>query len=149
MNYRKKNLDQWLAEQKEVAEKRQADFRNFLAQKRPSQKRLSEKTIEDYLRDFEHWMQIHLDGTLNTYIQKSLPDDSPILPDEEKLIDRHPYLMTPEEFLRAYQNLKNKIDQDDEQIKSNRKAKGGDGTVGHANCKHAPEHYKKFMESLL
>ena len=149
MNYKKKNLDQWLAEQKEAAKKRQADFRNFLAQKRPSQKRLSEKTIEDYLKDFEHWMQIHLDGTLNTYIQSSLPDDSPILPDEEKLIDKHPYLMTPEEFLRAYPDLKNKIDQDDKQMRNNREEKGGDGKVGHANCKHAPEHYKKFMESLL
>ena len=153
MAYRKKNLDQWLAEQpdqwlaeqKDAAKKRQAGFRNFLAQEG-----LSEITIKEYLKDFEHWMHIHLDGTLNTYIQTSLPDDSPMLPDEERLIDRHPYLMTPEEFLRAYQkNLKNKINQDDEQIKSNRKKEGGAGTVGHANCKHAPEYYKKFMKSLL
>lgn len=151
MNYKKKNLDQWLAEQpeqwlaeqKEAAKKRQADFRNFLAQEG-----LAEITIEGYLRDFEHWMHIHLDGTLNTYIQSSLPDDSPILPDEKKLIDKHPYLMTPEEFLRAYRDLKNKIDQDDEQMRNNREGKGGAGTVGHANCKHAPEYYKKFMESL-
>ena len=151
MNYKKKNLDlwlaeqpdQWLAEQKEAAKKRQAGFRNFLAQEG-----LSEITIKEYLKDFEHWMHIHLDGTLNTYIQSSLPDDSPILPDEKKLIDKHPYLMTPEEFLRAYRNLKNKIDQDDGQMKSNRKKEGGAGTVGHANCKHAPEYYKKFMESL-
>ena len=127
MNYRKKNLDQWLAEQKEVAEKL-------------TSRRVSKKTRDkEYITHFERLMAHYTDGGQNSYTGYV----------EEPLLAKHPYNMTPQEFLQAYPTIIAKIEQDSEEMKRQRKEKGLVGSTGHASCRSSTNHYKKFMQSLL
>ena len=101
--------------------------------------RVSKKTRDiEYIRHFERLMAHYTDGGENSYTGYV----------EEPLLAKHPYNMTPQEFLQAYPTIIAKIEQDSEEMKRQRIEKGGVGSTGHASCRSSTNHYKKFMESL-
>lgn len=102
--------------------------------------RVSKKTRDkEYIPHFERLMAHYTDGGENSYTGYV----------EEPLLAKHPYNMTPQEFLQAYPTIIAKIERDSEEMKRQRIEKGLVGSVGHASCRSSTNHYKKFMKSLL
>ena len=132
----------WLMEQKHIttdeknaARARKRNFEAYMENNTGA----NEDTLQKYVRGFERIMNLYLMGGFDTYTHETR--DIPV-------INQHPYLMTPHEFLSEYPKIKKEIDADDKKIIKRLKKEGQKGTVGHADCITSNNCYKAYMEEM-
>ena len=136
-------FEEWLAEQTHITteEKNAARSRkqDFVAYMKNNTKKKKERTIEGYVKHFEHIMNLYLKGGYDTYTRENR--DAPV-------INQHPYFMTPHEFLSEYPKIKEEIDADNDKIEERLKKANKEGSRGHMDCRISNNHYRDYMEKM-
>ena len=136
-------FEEWLAEQTHITTDKKnaarAKKRDFVAYMKNNTKKKKERTIEGYVKHFEHIMNLYLKGGYDTYTRENR--DAPV-------INQHPYFMTPHEFLSEYPKIKEEIDADNDKIEERLKKANKEGSRGHMDCRISNNHYRDYMEKM-